>query len=79
MNGMGGAIKGACAAFHTAIQVYEPGFFSLHLQHAMRANHRAHTATDTILYVELQGRYAWNIFKVFHIILLNLTGGNRIH
>ena len=79
MNGMGGAIKGACAAFHTAIQVHEAGFLSRHLQHAMRANYRAHTATDTIIYVELQGRNAWNIFKVFHVILLNFTGGNRIY
>jgi hypothetical protein len=61
-----GTIFSTGAAFHTAVQIMNPGFFIVQEKDAVRTNHFTYTATHAFIFVESQGCHTGKISKIIH-------------
>jgi hypothetical protein len=64
------AVADTGPAFHTGIEVNNPGFFSLYLKHGLGADFRAQPAADTFLFIQHQGGHIFYISEILHQFLL---------
>jgi len=67
-NRLGGAVLGTGAAFHAGITVFDPDPSVIMAQDFVRADHKAHTASNAFFLVKLEGYYIFQVDQASHLL-----------
>jgi len=68
-NGVCRTVERAGTAFHAGIAILYRYVLRVHLEHFMRANIKAHSATYTFVFIQLQSDNVFKINKIFHFLI----------